>query len=118
VSGVIGNVQARRSTLTIVAALALSAAPLLVLVVPAILRLPAVAPLLHESEIFPGFSRVSLVAAPVAGLVVVNLVVFAGSRSLRSLLVASLITSALAWLLVVGAVGLVNDLNEMSTGPD
>ena len=112
------NPAARRPNLTLVAAIIVSAAPLLILAVLAALQLPVVQPLLHESVFFPGFSRASLVALPLTGLVVVNGVIFAATRSLRSVVVAALITSAVAGLVVLGAVGLVNDLNELFPGGD
>ena len=108
----------RRSSLAIVAAVGASAAPLLVLVVPAFLHLPAVEPLLHESELFPGFSRDSLVAVPLAGLVFVNVAIVVATRSMRSAFVAVAITTALALILVIGATGLVESLNELGGGVD
>jgi hypothetical protein len=117
-SEITSNPVARRPTLTLVAAVIVSAAPLLILAVPAALQLPAVQPLLHESEIFPGFSRAFLVAPPLTGLVVVNAVIFAATRSLRSVVAAALITSAVAVLVVLRAVGLVNNLNEFFGGVD
>lgn len=93
-------------------------APLLVIVVPALLHLPAVEPLLHESELFPGLSRASVVALPLAGLGSVNVAIFAATRSLRYTLVASVVTTTLALLLILGAVDLVNDLNEKFGGAD
>lgn len=107
-----------RPSLVVVAAFLASMAPLPVLVVPALLHLPAVEPLLHESELFPPFSRASLVALPLAGLAIVNVAIFAATRSLRYTLVASVVTTTLALLLIVGAVDLVNDLNEMFGGAD
>lgn len=117
-SAAIRSARARRSSLAIVAGLAASAAPLLILVVPAVLRLPVVEPLLHESEFFPGFSRATLVAVPLVGLVAVNLAIAAATRSMRSTLVAVAITTALAVFLVLGAVGLVEELNEFFDGVD
>lgn len=114
----IRGARSRSSTVTILAGVGVSVVPLLVLVLPAALGLPAVEPLLHESQFFPGFSRASLVAIPLAGLVIINLAIFVANRSMRSALVASLITSVLALFLVLGAVGLVNSLNEMLVGLD
>jgi len=107
-----------RPSLVVVAALLASMAPLLVLVVPGLLHLPAVEPLLHESELFPGLSRASVVALPLAALGIINVAIFAGTRSLRFTLVASVVTTTLALLLILGAVDLVNDLNEMFGGAD
>jgi len=114
----IRGARVRRPSLAIVAAVVASVAPLLVLVVPAILHLTAVEPLLHQSEFFPGFSRATLVAMPLAGLVAVNLVIAAATRSMQSALVAVAITTALAVLLVLGAVGFVEGLNELGNGVD
>lgn len=110
----IRRARVRHSSLAIVA----STAPLLVLVVPAFLHLPAVDPLLHESELYPGFSRASLVAIPLAGLVFVNVAIVLATRSMRSALVAIAITTALALLLVLGATGLVESLNDLGGGVD
>jgi hypothetical protein len=117
-SDAIRNARARRPSLAIVAGLVASLAPLLVLVVPAILHLPAVELLLHESELFPGFSRATLVAMPLVGLVAVNFAIAAATRSIWSTLVAVAITTALAVAVVLGAVGLVEGLNELSGGAD
>lgn len=108
----------RQPSIAIVAALAASALPLLVLVVPAVLHLPAVDPLLHESELFPGLSRATVVAAPLAGLVFVNVAIVLATRSMRSALVAIAITTALALFLIIGATDLVESLNELSGGVD
>jgi len=115
----IRGARVRRPSLATVAILVASAAPLLVLVVPAILHLPAVEPLLHESVLFfQGFSRATVVAMPLAGLVAVNLVIAAATRSMRSALVASAITTALAVFLVLGAAGFVEGVNELGNGVD
>jgi hypothetical protein len=114
----IRGARGRRPSLAIVAALVLSVAPLLVLVMPAVLHLRAVEPLLHESEFFLGFSRATLVAMPLFGLMAANLVIAAATRSVRSTLVAVAITTALAVILVLGAVGLVESLNELGNGVD
>ena len=110
--------RVRRPSLVVVAALLASMAPLLVLVVPALVHLPAVEPLLHESELFPPLSRATVVALPLAGLGIVNVAIFAATRSLRYTLVASVVTTTLALLLILGAVDLVNDLNDMFGGAD
>lgn len=110
--------RVRRPSFAIVAALVGSVAPLLVLVVPAALHLQAVEPLLHESEFYPGFSRATLVAIPLVGLVAVNLVIAASTRSMRTTLVAVAITTALALILVPGAVGFVDELNALGNGVD
>ena len=117
-SDAIRSARARRPSLAIVAALVASVVPLLVLVVPAVLHLPAVEPLLHESQFFPGFSRATLVAMPLVGLVAVNLVIAAATRSMRGTLVAVAITTALAVFLVLSAVGFVEGLNEFFNGVD
>jgi hypothetical protein len=114
----IRGARVRRPSLAIVAVLVASAAPLLVLVVPAILHLPAVEPLLHESVFFSGFSRATVVAMPLAGLVAVNLAIAAATRSTGSALVAVAITTALAVFLVLGAVGFVAGVNELGNGVD
>ena len=114
----IRGARVRRPSFAIVAVLVASAAPLLVLVVPAILHLPAVEPLLHESVFFAGFSRATVVAMPLAGLVAVNLVIAAATRSMRSVLVAVAITTALAVFLVLGAAGFVEGLDEFGNGVD
>jgi hypothetical protein len=114
----IRGARVHRPSLAIVAVLVASAAPLLVLVVPVILHLTAVEPLLLESEFFSGFSRATLVAMPLAGLVAVNLVIAAATRSTKSALLAVAITTALAVLLVLGAVGFVAGVNELVNGVD
>ena len=114
----IRSARARRPSIAIVAILVASAAPLLVLVVPAILHLPAVEPLLHDSVLFPGFTRATLAAMPLAALVAVNLVIAAATRSIQSALVAVAITTALAVFLVLGAVGFVEALDAFGNGVD
>lgn len=117
-SQTIRGARSRTSSVTLLAGVGVSVVPMLILVLPAALGLPAVEPLLHESQFFPGFSRASLVAIPLAGLVIIDLAILAANRSMRSALVASLISSALALLLVLGAVGLVNYFNEVFVGLD
>ncbi len=95
-SDAIRTPQARLSPVAIVAGLAASAGPLLFLWVPAALQLRVVEPLLHASVLYPDFSRASLLVVPMAGLVIINVWIFAATRSLGSALVSSLITSALA----------------------
>ena len=109
---------ARHSSLGSFAALALSTAPILVLVVPAVLHLSVVEPLLHESQLAPGFSRATVVAVPLAGLVFVNVAIVITTRSWRSVLVAIAITTALALFVVSGAIGLVESLNALGGGAD
>ena len=117
-SDAIRGARARRPSFAIVTALVVSVAPLLVLVVPAVLHLPAVEPLLHESEFFPGFSRATLVAVTLVGLVTVNLAIAAATRSMRGTLVPVAITTALAVLIVLGAVGFVEQLDAFFGGVD
>jgi hypothetical protein len=114
----IRGARVRRPSPAIVAALVASLAPLLVLVVPAILHLRAIDALLHESVLYPGFSRATLMAMPLAGLVAANLVIAAATRSMRSTLVAVAITTALAVFLILGAVGFVEGLEELGNGVD
>jgi hypothetical protein len=97
---------------SIVVGVGASLAPLLILVVPAVVRLPAVEPLLRQSEFYPGYSRASLVAIPLLALVVVNLGIFVATRSLRSVFVAVLITSVMAWLLLLAALDVVDLLTQ------
>jgi uncharacterized membrane protein len=108
----------RRWHLAFVAALAASAAPLLVLVVPAVLHLSAVEPLLHESELFPGFSRDALVAVPLAALAIVNVAIVIATHSIRRALAAIAITTAIAVFLVLGAAAFVESLNDLGGGVD
>jgi hypothetical protein len=49
---------------------------------------------------------------PLAGLVLVNLAILASTRDVRSTLVAALITSTLACVLVLGATELVTILSQ------
>jgi ABC-type enterochelin transport system permease subunit len=114
----IRGARVRRRSLAIVAVVVASVAPLLILVVPAILHLRAIDALLHESVFYPGFSRATLMAMPLAGLVAANLVIAAATRSMRSTLVAVAITTALAVCLILGAVGFVEGLNELGNGLD
>ena len=107
----------RRTVLRALAALLVSAAPLAVLIVLAVLHRGGVALLLHESELFPGFSRALLVAVPLAGLGFIKLRVFAATRSLRATILAAIATSLLALTLALGAVDIVNSLTSMG-GPD
>jgi hypothetical protein len=67
---------------------------------------------------FPGFSRATLVAVPLVGLVAVNLAIAAATRSMRNTLVAVAITTALAVFLVLDAVGFVEGLNGLGNGAD
>jgi hypothetical protein len=101
-----------RPSIAVVAGVGVSFVPLLILLVPVVLRLPAVEPLLHESDFYPSSSRVSLVTIPLLGLVVVNLGILAATRSLRSVLVTALITSVLALVLVLDAVEVVDFLDQ------
>jgi len=91
------------------------AMPLVVLVLPVVFGLPAMTPLLHESAFYPGFSRAFLVAVPLGGLVLANLVVVA-TGSTRSALVAIGITTALAVLIVLGAIESVAMLDGLGGG--
>jgi len=118
VAGGIRNAHGRHPSLALVAVLVASVAPLLVLAVPAFLQLPGIEPLLHESVFYPEFSRATLMAMPLAGLVAVNLVIAAATRSMRSTLVAVAITTALAVFLVLGAVGFVEGLDRLGNGVD
>jgi hypothetical protein len=108
----------RHPPLAIATVLIASVAPLLVLVVPAILHLPGVEPLLHDSVLFPGFSRATVVAMPLVGLAAVNLVIAAATRSMRGTLVAVAITTPLAVFLVLGATEFVEGLNGLGNGVD
>ena len=94
-----------------------AAAPLAVLMVLAVLHRGGVVLLLHESQLFPGFSRAFLVAVPLTWLGLINLGVFAATRSLRATFLAATATSLLALTLVLGAVDFVNSLMSMG-GPD
>jgi hypothetical protein len=115
---VIEHPRDRRPILASVVALAASAAPLLVLVVPAALRLSAVEPLLQESQFFPGLSRATVVAVPLVGLVALNLAIAATTRSVRSTLMVAAFTVLVAAAVVLGAVGIVEDLDALGNGVD
>ena len=97
---------------------AASAGPLLFLWVPAALQLRVVEPLLHASVLYPDFSRASLLVVPMAGLVIINVWIFAATRSLGSAPRELPDHLGSGRGLILGAVGLVDTLDGLGTGLD